>query len=237
MGTMASLAKNHDLGMGLKRMLDRYERTRRVQTVDFRRLLNDGTIPNDYTHQIHPYPAKLLAHIPHFLLANELFSKCGDTILDPFCGSGTVLLESQLAGRKAFGADSNPLARLISEVKTHPIDHETLEHELSNLVLRVPQEASLPLPDVVNLTHWYAPSTVKELLCVKEAVESISSRPVKRFFQVCLSACARNVSFADPRLSVPVRLKISNLGRGQYHSDPKIEEAVKKRRLFRLSRG
>ena len=40
------------------------------------------------------------------------------TVLDPFCGSGTVLLEAALRGHLAIGVDVNPLARLLSRVKT-----------------------------------------------------------------------------------------------------------------------
>ena len=43
-------------------------------------------------------------------------------MLDPFCGSGTSLLEANLVGINALGADANPLARIISDVKTTKID-------------------------------------------------------------------------------------------------------------------
>jgi hypothetical protein len=66
---------------------------------------------------IHLYPAKLLPHIAAFFLASSELSSKGDKVLDPFSGSGTVLLEALLAGRSPIGADSNPLARLISKVK------------------------------------------------------------------------------------------------------------------------
>ena len=42
-------------------------------------------------------------------------------VLDPFAGAGTVLLEAISANRVAIGADSNAMARLISQVKTHPL--------------------------------------------------------------------------------------------------------------------
>lgn len=42
----------------------------------------------------------------------------GETILDPFCGGGGVLVESILNGRKAIGCDVNPLGALLSKVKT-----------------------------------------------------------------------------------------------------------------------
>src|ERR1039458_9185234 len=106
----------------LEALVHRYQRRRRPIAVNFRSLLPELNSPDRFTHLIHPYPAKLLVHIPHFFLANDLLSAPGDLVLDPFCGSGTVLVEAQLAGRRAYGADTNPLARLISRVKTAPLN-------------------------------------------------------------------------------------------------------------------
>src|SRR3546814_14399364 len=69
------------------------------------------------THLIHPYPAKLLRHIPFLFLASQEVCRSSGAVLDPFCGSGTVLLESALSGRVGHGADSNPLARMIARVQ------------------------------------------------------------------------------------------------------------------------
>jgi DNA modification methylase len=43
------------------------------------------------THGIHPYPAKFIPQIPHFFI--QTCSKKGEVVLDPFCGSGTTLVE------------------------------------------------------------------------------------------------------------------------------------------------
>ena len=73
------------------------------------------------THWIHWYPAKMFHRIPAEILAS-LTADDGLTVLDPFCGSGTVLLEAALRGHSAIGIDINPLARLISKVKTTRLD-------------------------------------------------------------------------------------------------------------------
>ena len=71
---------------------------------------------NYLTHGIHPYPAKFIPQIPSCLV--ETYSRKGDVILDPFCGSGTTLLETIIRDRQAIGVDVNPIATLISKVKT-----------------------------------------------------------------------------------------------------------------------
>src|SRR5208283_4733824 len=106
--------------------LDEWERQYRTRktpiVVDFRALVAGVVKPDRYTHLLHPYPAKLLPQIPYSFLRSSLVSGgLPQTIVDPFCGSGTVLLEAALFGHRAIGADTNPLARLVSKVKTTPV--------------------------------------------------------------------------------------------------------------------
>lgn len=166
------------------------------------------------THLLHPYPAKLLMHIPFFFLANRLFSDPGDVILDPFCGSGTVLLESQLAGRISIGADSNPLARLIATVKTTPIEEAPLRRAIQSLLSRIPDAPRRGPPDVVNLQKWFYPHVVLQLQRILEAIRSTRNKTLRDFFLISFSKCVRKVSLADPRLSVPVRLQMDQYPKG-----------------------
>lgn len=195
----------------LERLLKRYERNGRAVEVDFRKLVSCLPSAERATHLLHPYPAKLLMHIPFFFLANTLLSQKGDTIGDPFCGSGTVLLESQLSGRIAIGADSNPLARLLTSVKTTPLAPGTLQSATDRLLSRIPSDTRNGKPDVVNLDHWFYPHVTRQLQCIHEAIESTRRQDIRDFFRVCFSNCLRKVSLADPRLPVPVRLRV-----GQY---------------------
>jgi hypothetical protein len=185
-----------------------FRRDREPIQVNFRKMVSWPSYPERGTHLIHPYPAKLLAHIPFFLLGQSTLSERGDRILDPFCGSGTVLLEGMLAGREVVGADSNPLARLIAGVKTTVYDETKLRSAARRLLDRIEDGSPEgPLPDVVNLEHWFYPHVIRQLTQIANAVHSCNSGPAKDFFQVCFSACVRRVSLADPRNAVPVRLR------------------------------
>ena len=117
-----------------------------------------GKHPDRWTHLIHPYPAKVLMHIPHFFLANSLLSRPGDTVLDPFAGAGTVLLEAISANRVAIGADSNAMARLISQVKTHPLPSVSLSKALSEILTAIPDQTIGAEPDIINTKHWFYPT-------------------------------------------------------------------------------
>jgi excisionase family DNA binding protein len=72
------------------------------------------------THSLHPYPAKFIPQIPNTII--QELSSVGETVLDPFCGSGTTLVEALVLRRHAIGVDANPLACLIAEAKTSRLE-------------------------------------------------------------------------------------------------------------------
>jgi DNA modification methylase len=78
-----------------------------------------------HVHGFHTYPARM-----HPTTAARLvlgLSRRGDTVLDPFCGSGTVLVEARRAGRRALGVDLNPLAVRLARCKLEPASNEHRE--------------------------------------------------------------------------------------------------------------
>ena len=71
------------------------------------------------THSLHPYPAKFPPQLPRIVL--KKYGSAGMTVLDPFCGSGTTLVEARLLGFNAVGVDVNGLSTLLSKVKATPL--------------------------------------------------------------------------------------------------------------------
>lgn len=71
-----------------------------------------------HVHGFHAYPAR--AHPVTARRLVDAFAPARGLVLDPFCGSGTVLIEAMLAGRNALGTDLNPLAVMLARAKTHP---------------------------------------------------------------------------------------------------------------------
>lgn len=181
--------------------------------VNFRELA--GRLPFDrLTHLIHPYPAKVLPHIPYYLLRSNYFATTDATIVDPFCGSGTVLLEALANGQHAAGADSNPLARLIARVKTRKLNLRHLEQAMRKLLgnLRRGPRSPASYPDVVNIDYWFSPSVKRQLAEIRDRISCEDDSSIREFLEVSFSVCVRGVSFADPRLSVPVRLRAEKYG-------------------------
>lgn len=134
------------------------------------------------THGLHPYPAKFIPQIPNALI--QELSSVGDTVLDPFCGSGTTLVEALLLRRHAVGVDANPLACLITRAKTARVNPEdvaqleALAERVSKAAARV-GEGTLPLfsekggglarelPDFEGLSFWFDGSVIDELSTIK----------------------------------------------------------------------
>jgi DNA modification methylase len=71
-----------------------------------------------HVHGFHAYPAR--AHPVTARRLVDAFAPAKGLVLDPFCGSGTILIEAMLAGRNALGTDLNPLAVMLARAKTHP---------------------------------------------------------------------------------------------------------------------
>jgi DNA modification methylase len=85
-------------------------------------LATDPGLARALTHGFHSYAGRM--HPSTARIAIERFSQPGQDVLDPFCGSGTVLVEAMAAGRKAKGSDASPLAVIIARVRSTTLGPE-----------------------------------------------------------------------------------------------------------------
>lgn len=169
------------------------------------------------THNIHRYSGKFIPQIA--ARAISLLTQPGDLVVDPYCGSGTTLLESALLGRRAIGVDLNPLAVLISRVKTTPIAEGTLNillHTLDNALTMGGVDDSLPLfrnsvgvmaielEQDRRLHHewyrkWFQPHVLGDLLAIDSVIEELEDQALKDVAQVAFSNILRRSSNAHSR--------------------------------------
>lgn len=177
-----------------------------------------------YTHYLFRFPAKF--HPPAVRCLIDRYSTSGDTILDPFCGSGTLLVESLLAGRAAIGLDVDPVAAFISRVKCTPLPPTLLEAAFDALrndlrdVRRPKSEydrlihedlsqhsiarfrKALRIPEIPRLEHWFRVYVAIDLARLRAAIMRADVAPrIRDFFLACFAGIIRNASNADP---VPV---------------------------------
>ena len=81
------------------------------------------------SHGFHKYPAKFFPELPRWAI--KRYSTEGETVLDPMAGSGTVNVEALLANRRSVAIDVDPFARLLTRVKTTPLDIAILDRAVA----------------------------------------------------------------------------------------------------------
>lgn len=142
-----------------------------------------------YTHSVHPYPAMMIPQVAGRLL--DTYGKANAVVLDPFCGSGTVLLEAFVRGHNAYGIDINPLSLLISKVKITPLNPEILELELQKILKKVGSIKKIESPQFPNIEYWFKRTVTLKLAAIKKIIENISDQNLKNFFKVAFSFTVR----------------------------------------------
>lgn len=165
------------------------------------------------THALHPYPAKFIPQLPNTLI--QELSSVGDTVLDPFCGSGTSLVEALLLKRHAIGIDASPLACLVSRGKTVRLDEHDFE-QLEDLRTRVESfrrarsTGALPLfpesdigikpliPDsAYEMEGWFSPQVFQELGILRRLCSELASNRARTAALMAFSSIIVSVSLQD----------------------------------------
>lgn len=150
-------------------------------------------------HGFHSYPARMHPDTAARLIRS--LSDAGQTVLDPFCGSGTVLVEARRAGRRGRGFDINPLSRELSWLKTLAPEDGWLERldEAGRGVAAHADErrkrkagATQRYPDVDRAQ--FAPHVLLELDGLRDGIHRVADRELQRALLLVLSALLTKVS-------------------------------------------
>lgn len=151
-----------------------------------------------YTHCFHQYPAMMIPQVAGKIL--DEFGKNAKLLFDPYCGTGTSLVEANIRGVDAIGTDINPLARLIAKAKTAIISLKTLDLYLKdfndftfNINLGV-IKVNPVIPDFKNIDYWFKKETQSTLAIIKKYIEDIDNVNIQNFFKVAFSETIREVS-------------------------------------------
>lgn len=130
------------------------------------------------------------------------FLQRGATILDPFCGSGTTLVEARLQGINSFGIDINGLACLLSKVKSTPLNGNQVESfqftvnhiAQASFAWGMGQSVQVPLPTIEGLEHWFQPNVANELAWLKSVIDEVADLDVKDLLKIIFASIIVQVS-------------------------------------------
>ena len=171
-------------------------------------------------HGLHEYRGKFNPQMVR-VVTNLLGVNAGERIWDPFCGSGTVLLEAHHQGFDAMGVDLNPLAIEIANAKLSAIeadpsllksatdmligqvkvrakritegtpDNETTEKEIGRNWLE-----RFPCPDY--LLRWFPIPVLAQLAVILDSIDEVAPDKLRSVFLIIMSDILRSVSWQDP---------------------------------------
>jgi len=159
------------------------------------------------THSFHEYKGRFYPQLAKAFM-NYAGIKKGDTVLDPFCGSGTTLVESFLFGANAIGVDINPIAFLLAKAKVNSILLKQKDLSIVKKVFKtLPNDSGWEkikichhkeYLDVEYLIKWFPENTLKKIIYIQEIIKELPKESYKLFSKVVLSNLLRDYSFQDP---------------------------------------
>ena len=158
-----------------------------------------------HVHRLHPYLGKFIPQLVEIFARKYLAA--GQTVLDPFCGSGTTLVQANELGIAAIGYDVSAFNVMLCRAKTHPYDVATAEAEIKDIMFKVRRATVSTKGTLISEPHcefagdltteneylnaWFAPQTLRELLAYRFFIDS-GDYQYKDILKIILSRSARS---------------------------------------------
>lgn len=157
-----------------------------------------------HVHRLHPYLGKYIPQLVEIFLRK--YFKQGQTVFDPFSGSGTTLVQANELGINAVGSDVSAFNVLLTRAKTKTYAVKEVKREILDILERVRENVSAEygqreLPLVVQsseidaetesdyLKKWFAPQALNELLVYRSLIPDYQDQDI---LKVILSRAARS---------------------------------------------
>ena len=171
---------------------------------------------DELTHGFHTYPARMHPSLANEILVSLALSEA--RVLDPFCGSGTTLVEARRQGLRCAGVDLNPLALRVASVKSRTVTSAMRTHveECAESVSRASEErvrakapSRAPLsPHDIKL---YAPHVLRELAGLLTEIQSVEDEDTRQFLEIVFSSMA--IKFSQQKADTSREQSEKKIGR------------------------
>lgn len=156
-----------------------------------------------HVHRLHPYLGKYIPQLVEIFLRK--YFRREQTVLDPFAGSGTTLVQANELGMNAIGYDVSAFNILLARAKTHHYNLKLVRHEILDIIDKVNEstqprlnqlsiwggngEAIKTNTDSEYLRQWFAPPALHELLTYRELIRNYEYQDL---LKIILSRSARS---------------------------------------------
>lgn len=160
-----------------------------------------------HVHRLHPYLGKFIPQLAEFFL--EKYFDENDVILDPFSGSGTTLVESNVLGMDSIGIELSKFNCMISKIKTQEYDLEVLKHEILDILEKTKKinesNNSKYFTNSKYLNTWFAKQSLRELLIYLGLIKNYIYQDILKIILTRSARSARLVPhFELTRAETPV---------------------------------
>lgn len=161
--------------------------------------LDEGTLNGlginnrDFARKILNYPAMMVPNVQESIMKHLVDEIEGEvSLFDPFMGAANTLVTGMRYGANVYGQDINPLAVLISQVKTTIYDISELEVVYNELEDNI-RKSNLSKVSISfrNIDKWFKKDIQIELSIIRESIINIPKSKIRKFFWVALAETIR----------------------------------------------
>ena len=166
------------------------------------------------------YPGKMVSRLADRLIRR--YAAGADSVLDPFCGSGAIVVAADRAGLRVSGADLNPISELFYRVKVQGFD-SARARALGKAWIAAAQRPIEPLPvDWNGKNYWFTPGTLDKFERLRAASRNVLLQGAPECWPVLLgyALAVRLCSRADQRSPKPFISQQARRSRAGRHFDP-----------------
>ena len=149
-------------------------------------------VPKDSIYYVHSYPAKMVpdmqAELINIVLQNDKNIK---NIFDPYMGSGTILIEGLCRQLDVIGIDINPLAYLMTLVRTSKISISTLKRKSEKLLNLINNTQNVEDYQFDGIDKWFNNDIIHQLSKIRYCILQEDDILYRRIFWLAFAEIVR----------------------------------------------